>query len=792
MAVTTTRPDSSAGAGATRADRVHDLRLVPLALAAWAGSWLGTSGAGWGTICGVVGVAGALIITGWRRSLLGLAVAILLASSLGLGAVRHHQLHSGPLPRLADAEAVVQVELTTAGEPRVRPDRFGVGESLVVRGRVLTVTGRGEQWSVRTPVLVMVSGASVDWWVDQPVGTRFAVLARASPAEPADDVAAIIRVRQQGEVASPPGPGLRAVERVRDGLRTAVEHRRPDQRALVPALVLGDVSRVTDELRADFQTTGLTHLTAVSGANLTLLLAFVLVMARGVGVRGWWLRLLALAGVVVFVALCRSEPSVLRAAAMGLVGLAALGADPGRGFRRGLRSLSLAMVLLLIIDPWLGRSVGFALSVLASAGIIWWSGGWADRMARWLPRWVAEALAVPMAAQLATQPVVTAISGQVSVVGLVANAVAGPLVGPATVLGFAAAGLSLLSSWLAAVAGFGAAWCAQGIIWIAQWGALLPGAAWAWPSSPVAIGVVALGSLGLGLLVPTLLSRRWVACAVVLIMVVALLRAPVVPGWPPRGWVLAACDVGQGDGLVVPVGRGAAVVVDTGPEPEPMDRCLRQLGIRSVPLVILTHFHADHVGGLAGVVSGRQAGEVWVSPVASPVPEAERVTALAAEAGAAVRVPAVGASGSVGAVEWEVLGPVAASGGGTEAGEGESSAENDSSLVLRLTVDGTRILLTGDVEPAGQRAILASGADLSADVLKAPHHGSARQERDFFAATGASVVVASAGEDNSYGHPAPSMITMARSLGMTVLRTDQQGGVALTRSSRGLGAVTQR
>lgn len=789
---TTKYPDGMVETGPISADRGHDLRLVPLALAAWSGSWLGTSGAGWGMATGIAALVGALLIAGWRRSLLSLAVAVLLASSLGLGAVRHHQLHSGPLPRLAAAEAMVQVELVTAGEPRVRPDRFGGGDSLVVRGTVRSVSGRGEDWSVRTPVLIMVSGSAVENWVERPVGTRSAVLARAGPTEPADDVAAVLRVREPGEVAAQPGPGLRAVERVREGLRTAVEHRRPDQRALVPALVLGDVSGVTDELRADFQTTGLTHLTAVSGANLTLLLAFLLVVARGIGVRGWWLRLLALSGVAVFVALCRSEPSVLRAAAMGLVGLAALGADPGRGFRRGLRSLSLATVLLLVIDPWLGRSIGFALSVLASSGIIWWSGTWADRMARWLPRWVAEALAVPLAAQLATQPVVTAISGQVSVVGLVANAVAGPLVGPATVLGFAAAGLSLLSGWLAALAGFGAAWCAQGIVSVAQWGALLPGAAWAWPSSPAAIAVVAVGSLGLGLLVPSLLSRRWLACAVALIMVVALLRAPVVPGWPPRDWALVACDVGQGDGVVVPVGRGAAVVVDTGPEPEPMDRCLRQLGIHSVPLVILTHFHADHVGGLAGVVSGRRVGEVWVSPLPSPAPEVERVRALAAEAGAAVRVPVVGTSGSVGAAHWELLGPTGATGGGVGAEEGESSAENDSSLVLRLTVDGTRILLTGDVEPAGQRAILATGVDLSADVLKAPHHGSARQEREFFAATGAAVVVTSSGVDNSYGHPAPSMITMARSLGMTVLRTDVQGGVALTCSGHELRAVTQR
>jgi ComEC/Rec2-related protein len=114
----------------------------------------------------------------------------------------------------------------------------------------------------------------------------------------------------------------------------------------------------------------LTHLTAVSGANLTLLLAFLLTVARWLGVRGWLLRGGGLVGVLVFVALCRTEPSVLRAAAMGLVALAALGSGSRSA---GLRNLAVAMMILLLVDPFLGRSIGFALSVLACAGIVWWA-----------------------------------------------------------------------------------------------------------------------------------------------------------------------------------------------------------------------------------------------------------------------------------------------------------------------------------------------------------------------------------------------------------------------------------
>ena len=194
--------------------------------------------------------------------------------------------------------------------------------------------------------------------------------------------------------------------------------------------------------------------------------------------------MIGLLGVITFVGLCRTEPSVLRAAAMGLVALAALGSGARRA---GLRNLSVAAVILLRLDPFLSRSVGFVLSVLASAGIIWWARRWAMIMNRWLPMIVAESVAVPLAAHLATLPVVAAISGKVSASGLLANALAAAFVGPATVLGFAAAGASMISSQLAAVFGFGAAWSAQVIIWVAHAGARLPGSSWRWPVSPAAL-----------------------------------------------------------------------------------------------------------------------------------------------------------------------------------------------------------------------------------------------------------------------------------------------------------------
>lgn len=768
---------------------------MPLAVGGWVACWLGTAGRGWVTAAVVAStlVVGAALLAG-RRKRAGavgsrrawlLATAATVAACALLGALQVYRLDSGPVAGLADEAAWADVRAVVRSDARHYPARGALPALVTVRVQVVEVRGRGRGWRLRAPVLVTVSGALGTSWTALPVGTTVSAAGRLQPAARGDDVAAVLQVRGPPGAVSPPGPGLRLVERVRSGLRASVAHRRPEPRALVPALVLGDTSALTPELQERFRATGLTHLTAVSGANLTLLLAFLLLAARWLGVRGWALRGVGLAGVIVFVALCRTEPSVLRAAAMGLVALAALGSGSRRA---GVRNLAVAMVVLLLLDPFLARSWGFALSVLASGGIIWWSRRWADVLGRWAPRLVAEPVTLALAAHLATLPAVAALSGTVSTSGLLANALAGPFVGPATVLGFAAAGASLVSSHLAAVLGFGAAWSAQVILWVAQLGAALPGGSRTWPTTPPALGLLTVGCMAACLAVPWVLARRWLSLLLALLMTLALARAPAQPGWPPAGWRFVVCDVGQGDGLVLRAADHEAVVVDSGPDPQAMRRCLDGLGVRVVPLLVLSHFHADHVDGLPGVFAGRRVGRLWVSPLASPAGEAALVRQSAVQHGVVVEVPPPGGATSVGAVSLRVLGPLPPRGVDGD----ESAAENDASLVLLADVDGLRVLLTGDVEPPGQRALLSSGADLRAQVLKIPHHGSSRQEPAFFAATGAAVAVASAGLDNDYGHPAPRTVALARTLGMTVLRTDQNGSVALTWRDSRVGVVAQR
>jgi competence protein ComEC len=599
--------------------------------------------------------------------------------------------------------------------------------------------------------------------------SRLRVAGRLERADGAD-LAAILIARGPPDVVSGPGSAFVAVDRVRAAIRRAVSGRADGPRALVPALVDGDDGGLSDDVETDFRTAGLTHLLAVSGTNLTLIVGFLLILARWCGVRARGLVVVGVLGVVGFVLLARTEPSVLRAAVMGSVALVGMGVH---GRERGTRALGVAVLVLLLVDPWLARSIGFALSVCATAGILVFGPPWRDALARWLPLWAAEAVAVPLAAQLACTPLVAAISGQVSVVAVAANIAVAWAVGPATVLGLLGGVLALVSAPCGQVVATPAAWCAGWIIAVARTSAGLPVAALSWAPGWGALVLLTLACAALALVLASVLARRGVTLGTLTLLVVAVLVPLPTPGWPPSGWVMVACDIGQGDGLVLNAGHGSAVVVDAGPDPDLMDHCLDRLGVRTVPVVVVSHFHADHVDGLAGVFRGRRVGLVETSPVSDPDGGARLVGSVAQRFGVPVRAVEYGETTTVGSLRWHVLGPV------RDSYEDSESPPNDASVVMLVEVRGVRLLLMGDEERPSQADLRRTTTELRADVLKVAHHGSSKQDDDLVAELGARLAVISVGVDNDYGHPAPSTLHLLRDAGMQVRRTDLEGDIAV-------------
>lgn len=732
-----------------------------------------------------------------RWSTLPLVALTLAATALVLLVSAAHRATDevGPVPELAAERAVVTVTGTVLTEPRLvvrgdeRPDL------VVFQMRLTRVEGRGTASQVSTPVVTFADAA----WRDIPWRAEVTTTARLGPPDEGESVLAVVQPLAGPRALPDRMPLLAATDHVRERLRSSVDPLPVDARALIPGLVIGDTSLTPTDLTDAMLATGMTHLSAVSGSNVAIVVGSVILLCGWCGVPRRWRPLLAVLSLVGFVLLCRPEPSVLRAGAMGLVGLLGLSAS-----RRAvsLPALATAILVLLCYDPWLARSYGFALSSLATLGLIVFARPWGDAIGRRLPRRVSrlgDAVSIPLAAQVVCAPVIVLLQGNVSTVAVLTNLLAAPLVAPTTLAGIGAAlagtvwlPLGILVAWVGALP----AWLIGAV---ARWGARVPfgtidwveGPAGAWLLTVLTVLVLAAGPWLRSLL-------RWhpvMAAAALLVLVALVWPAPGGGGWPPRGWVVTGCDVGQGDAFVVPTGPGHAILIDTGPEPQALQECLDQLGVVALDALVLSHFHADHIGGIEAVVGRLPVEIALVTPLREPPRDADRVLRRLAEEGIPVRAVTAGEQLHLGSrrpgepapVQATVIWPSEAAAGLTTR---PAWGANDASLVLDLAVGDTRMLFTGDIEPRSASAVRRALTGETFTVLKVAHHGSAAQDPGLVTGVRARVALIGVGADNNFGHPSRSVLELLAQTGTVVLRTDQHGSYAVVNDDGEFAVVT--
>lgn len=634
-----------------------------------------------------------------------------------------------------DAQAVM---LGAPGDvrPASVPVRIGVEQmDGVALGAGLRVLGQAKATDAGERAALVIFGTTAE--VEHPAGGVFAIAA---------DVRAGFVERAVGL----PGPGA----------------------GLLPGLAVGDTTAVEGELDAAMLASGLSHLTAVSGANCAIVVAAMFWFVSLLG-GGRWLRVvLSLLALAAFVVLVTPEPSVIRASVMAA--LAMLTILLGRP-SAGLAVLSLAVVGILVVDPWLASSPGFALSAAATGALLLLARPLMRGMSRWMPGMLALAISVPLAAQLVCGPIVALFSEQQSIVGVAANLLAAPAAPLATVIGLLAcltAPIPALADLLAAAAWLPSSWIAS----VAQVSAGLPGAVLPVAAGPVTAAVVGALSAAVAVVLvrPPLRAVR-VASVAVLVVAVAiagsrmLLAGPLAQATSPDGWAIAACDIGQGDAVLVR-SEGQVALVDTGPEPDALLSCLREVGVDRIDLLVLTHFDLDHSGGADALVG--RVGTVVHGPVTEG--DEERLLAELHAGGAELVQGAVGLRGQLGGASWEVVWP--------RVDDPVYPEGNDASVVIEVTGGGVpRTLFLGDLSAAPQRQ-LARDAQVAGgyDVVKVAHHGSADQDPGLYHLVDARVAVISVGQGNDYGHPRDETLAFLEAAGAAVLRTDQRGRVLLS------------
>ncbi len=752
-----------------------DLRMIVPALSAWAGAMIGVLNSE-NTALVVVIIFVSLIsavISGVLKQWLVVGSSATLIVCLTSGYLQSIQFNQGPLGTHFGQNVTITFELTSdVSRYDDKPNRPAFAAASA---KLILVEGYDFEIVQSIPIQVTAQSELAVELSKIDFGSTVVARAKLEAPKSARPVAASAKLVGTPEITKPPSRPMQVINRYRDSLSAAMIWAPVASRGLVPSLVVGESSKLDSQLKEDFKITGLSHLTAVSGTNLTLLLGFLLAVSKTVGVRGWWLRLVQVVGVGLFVILCRGESSVLRAAAMGVVGLAALGQTVDQ--RRGLRHLSVAVWGLLLWDPWLSITWGFALSVAASAGILWWGANWQRKADGKWPNWLVDAITIPLAAQIATGPLIVALSSQISVVGLIANVLAGPFVGPATVLGLVAGLISVVWPFGGQVFGWLAGVSVQPIIWISQIGAGLPGARIELPAGPISIGLTVAGSIILAKLVPQLIDRKWLALLTGFLLVIGCIWRPILV--INQDWDIVFCDVGQGDMILLRVSENEAVVVDVGPDGKSAASCLKTFGVEKIPVLVLSHLHSDHVGGFERVLEDWPVGQVMISPLHSPQAAYEQVYRQTTENQIPICDTYPGHSWKVGAVEWKTIstGPNIFLEELAAGSEAESTVENDSSVIAIAESSGLSVLLTGDSEPAGQRHARYQGIPLEVDILKVPHHGSSRQDPKLFADSKAKLAVVSVGEDNDYGHPSKKTLSLIAENQMRLKRTDQDNHV---------------
>lgn len=553
---------------------------------------------------------------------------------------------------------------------------------------------------------------------------------------------------------------------------------------LLLGVLLGEKRRISEEVRGAFRRVGLAHTLVVSGLHVGMVGGFFFLGFRLLRLADRPSSTATIAALVLYALATGAQVPVVRAVLMGAVVLL------GRVLRRQgdiYNTLGLAALAILVLWPESPWSLSFQLSFGATWAIVALHGPIASlfpaafqRPDSRIGRWVVSPLCASLAAQLGTGPLIAYSFQQLALTGVVANIVVVPLLALAVGLGLLAALTGWILPWVATAFNAANYLVLVGLLELVSWWAALPFASVAVPRPGVLFVAVAAALCLLGPLLP---HKAWAYKATIFAALVWLNVAVWTYALRSRDLEIIFLDVGQGDAAFVRFPDGKTMVVDGGERSEYFDHgkqvllpFLRSLGVRRVHVVVASHPHNDHIGGLVALLEDMEVDHFLDSGQVYDSWTARRLQQLIAERGVHYHRVAAGDSlAGLDGVAGLVLHPTPDF---VDADGNAPFGPNNGSVVFSLQHGAVRVLFTGDIEQETDPAILAWGARLPARLLKVAHHGSRTSSQPLFVeAVAPAVAVMSLGEGNKFKHPAPEVVERYTAHGAQVLRTDYTGAI---------------
>lgn len=568
-------------------------------------------------------------------------------------------------------------------------------------------------------------------------------------------------------------------------VQTTCQFLKGDRAGLLLGILIGDTEKISDSLQEDFRLTGLTHILAVSGLNVGMLVVILLFVLRFFRLKPTAQFVIVISVVTFYALVTELEPSVLRASVMAAL---AMGAWLFGRKNDLIAAISAAAILLLLVDPFLIYNPSFQLSFAATLAILFLQPLISQKLKVLGPR-LKELVAVTLAAQLGVLPILVYFFNQLSVISILANVLVVPVTFLLLILGIVALVISFISQVLAGIVYFVAEILLDYMILTAHFLARFPAAAFylTKPSFWAVLGYYLL--LAGAFFMLKKFKKGFKLSTLVIFALACLLVASCMQareGLAPDKLTVTFFDVGQGDMALIRSPEGKNILIDGSESGNVAVGDLNRSGVGKIDLLILSHPHYDHVGGLANVLESFPVGTVLDAGFPHPSFSYRSFLKKIDEKDISYKLARSPQSLELGKLKIAVFYP-------DKLMEGTDSDANNNSVVTKITYQDFSVLLVGDVEKEAEDKLLALQENLKADVLKMPHHGSQNgAELAFLKQVSPRVAIISVGAGNPFGHPAKTTLERLESLGTKIYRTDEDGTITVESDGKEFEVETER